>query len=212
MDNVDPQSFPSHTNYQELADVFCFTGISSMNFALWFIYGKEHLTFYMWHLFFLAALWSILHLFCLPTVTLLEFVFVSLKYPFINLNLKLLPAIFVLGLAFLVFGFTGVSLVSIVYWLRKRYQGHYGTNFVSNQMFLLISHILCIISVNGYSILFYWCLKQASHVWRRLGVVLIGIMGFLTTICCILRIVSRWRKFHRSRVRVASVTNSIDVA
>lgn len=38
---VDPESSSSHTNFRELIDVFCFTGLSSVCSVFWFINGKK---------------------------------------------------------------------------------------------------------------------------------------------------------------------------
>lgn len=218
MDNVDPRASPSQMNYDELVDVFCFTGLSCVNSAFWFIYGKEYQVFYCWNVLLYFTFWPILQLYCLPCVAslvtpLLNGVFVCLQFVYLEKNLNLVHTIFVLGTTCLIIGVTGISFVAIyVYLLKKLCQGSYETNIVLNQILMAILHVLCIIFINGYKILCDWCLKQVSHVWRISGIVLIGALGFLTIVCCILRVVNRWQEYHMRRVRVGSIINTTDVA
>lgn len=209
MDNIDPPSSPPHVNYQELVDVFCFTGVSSLNSTMWFMYGRVYQFLCVWNFCWFIMLSSALQQSCLPSVSKLECGFVFLKFAYLMLDLRFEHVIFVLGLTFVIIGFVGTFLfLIVVWWSRKHYQGNSGTRLISDRMFMMILHILCIVFVNGYTILCYWYIKKASHVWQRLGFVLIGVLGFLTMIGCILRLLSRWQEYRRSQVRVLSMSDS----
>ncbi|KAL7606097.1 hypothetical protein Lser_V15G14927 [Lactuca serriola] len=202
--NVDAGLSSSETNLKELVDVFCFTGLSNVNSAVWFIYGRKYQFLYIGNLYLFGCFWFIMRLYSLPLTTLLEFLFVVLQKIYVTSNINLVPLpMFILGAVFIIIGVTGISVI---------YVWKHGKIFVSDDedemMFKEILHFLCIILVNGYTMLCKGFLKEANYVWQISGVMLIGVLGFLAIICCILRLIGRWKEYRRSHVRVVA-TNEV---
>lgn len=208
MANVDSPSFPSHAHYKELVDVFCFTAVSSLNSAFWFIYGTKYQFLYFLNFCWFISFWSIARYACLPAVTLLQCGFAFLQFSYIVANLNFERLLLLLGLILMLIGFMGILVVAIVICcLRKCYYDTHGISLVLEGIFINILHILCIVFVNGYTIFCEWCTKPASSVWQRSGIVLIVALGFFTMVCCIMRLVNRGQEYRRNRVRVFSMND-----
>lgn len=114
-ENVNPRTSPSHNIYQEVTDVFCFSRISSMIFALWFIYGSEHKGLYILNVLLLLPFWGILRQYGFPPATVLEYYGFIMKCLHIASNKDDAYIIFVLGLALVLIGVTGISLTITFY-------------------------------------------------------------------------------------------------
>lgn len=171
---------------RELADTFCFSGFSTMVLALWFVYGSKHIILYILINFMLVSvLWFILRSFCIPSATHIDMFFYSLQYFYMIANLHFARLFFVLGGVFVIIGVAGVFVVIPFFWLKKLYGENCRTSLDSNRKLMVIIQMLCIIFVNGYRILCFWYLNVASHDSQRLGIVLLGVLGGLTSICCI---------------------------
>lgn len=214
MDDVEPgpQPVPPHKNSHELVNVLCITGVYSMTAVLWLLFGHDHPVLWMFNVWLLFLIWFVMRLNCLPCGTEPNFIFFVFVYiHYISSNKGFAHRMLVVGSTFVIIGVTCVFLGMVVSLTRNKYQGCYATALVSDKVVMVILSMSCTFFFNGYVALCYSWVKRGTRVWKITGIVLLVVLGLLTTVCCVVRMVSWWRKFHRERVIIRPIEDAVEV-
>ncbi|MFS8029067.1 hypothetical protein Hanom_Chr16g01517961 [Helianthus anomalus] len=196
MDNVG-----SH-NYQ-VVDFFWVNGVYSMTMVLWLLSGKNPRVIF-WDgfglLYVLTILLIILRIDGLPFGTDINIIFSFVVYTGYSSHDYFALCMFVVGCTFVIIGV--ILVIIVVHRMKTKDQ----------ESDVVILNTACALFLIGYTTLCYSWVKWGSCVWKILGIVLLGVLGLLTAVCCILQLVSRWLEYCKSRARVLPVPDPVNEA